>query len=132
MFKPELIRRVMRFSVTGGLVTLVFMGLNWFFAPRLGADGAYLAAYPFAVGLHFSLNKWWTFGNQGTPRSRQVSEYLLMTLVAFLIQTAVFKVLIHFTPLPSWLASGLATVAQMALAFVVMHRRIFAAPVPAR
>lgn len=126
MFKPELIRRVLRFATVGGLVTGVFMGLNWLLAPRLGADRAYFAAYPVAVGLHFCLNKWWTFGNQGAPRRRQISEYLVMTLVAFLIQTAVFKALMYFTPVPSWLASGMATVAQMALSFVVMHRRIFA------
>jgi putative flippase GtrA len=129
MFKQELILRLVRFGVVGGGVTLVFMGLNWWFAPRLGPDLAYLAAYPLAVGLHFCLNKWWTFGDQGAVKSRQVSEYLVMMLVAFLIQTAVFKALTHFTQLAPWLASGVATVAQMALSFVVMQRRVFA---PAR
>jgi putative flippase GtrA len=115
-----------RFGLVGGVVTLVFMGLNWLFAPKLGANLAYLAAYPLAVGLHFCLNKWWTFADKGGVKKRQVSEYLVMMLVAFLIQTTVFKVLIHFTGIAPWLASGVATVAQMALAFLVMQRRIFA------
>jgi putative flippase GtrA len=126
MFKPELLHRLLRFGITGGGVTLVFMGLNWWFAPRLGADLAYLAAYPIAVVLHFCLNKWWTFGDRGAVRTRQLSDYLVMMVVAFLIQTAVFQALIHFTPLASWLASGVATVAQMALSFLWMQRRVFA------
>jgi putative flippase GtrA len=130
MFKQELIRRLLRFGVVGVVVTLTFMGLNWWFGRLgLGENLAYLAAYPLAVALHFCLNKWWTFGNQGAVRPRQVSEYLVMMLVAFLIQTAVFKLLTHFTPLAPWLASGVATVAQMALSFLVMHRRVFA-PLP--
>jgi putative flippase GtrA len=131
MFKPELIRRLLRFGLVGGIVTLTFMGLNWWFGQRgLSENLAYLAAYPPAVALHFCLNKWWTFGNQAAVRPRQVSEYLAMMLAAFLIQTAVFKLLTHFTPLAPWLASGVATIAQMALSFLVMHRRVFAQATP--
>lgn len=126
MFKQELIRRLFRFGLVGGLVTLVFMGLNWWFAQWLSADCAYFAAYPLAVLLHFCLNKWWTFGNRGAVRPRQVSEYGAMMITAFLIQTAVFKILTHFTPMAPWVASGVATVAQMALSFLVMQRRVFA------
>jgi putative flippase GtrA len=125
MFKPELIRRILRFGVVGGIVTGSFMGLNWWFARWLGADLAFLAAYPPAVGLHFCLNKWWTFSDQSAVKSKQVSEYVVLMVAAFLIQAAVFKTLTHFTPMPGWLASGVATVAQMALSFVLMHRRIF-------
>ena len=117
--------RVLRFGLVGGTVTSFFMGLNWLLAPRLGADGAFLTAYPPTVLLHFSLNKWWTFRDQSAVGRRQVSEYLLMTLVAFLIQAGGFKLLVHFTPMASWLASGVSTVAQMALAFAVMQLRVF-------
>ncbi len=131
MFKQELICRLLRFGVVGGLVTLTFMGLNWWFGQRgLSENQAYLAAYPLAVVLHFCLNKWWTFGDQGVVRRRQISEYLTMMVVVFLIQAAVFKLLTHFTPLAPWLASGVATVAQMALSFLVMHRRVFAPVTP--
>jgi putative flippase GtrA len=126
MFKPELIRRVVRFGAVGGLVMLVFMGLNWLLEPRLGRDGAFLVAYPPAVLLHFCLNKWWTFGCARSDSGRQVGEYLLMVLVTFVIQAVVFKALTHFTPLPSWLAAGAANLAQMAVTFLVMQNRIFA------
>lgn len=131
MFKHELIFRALRFGVVGGAVTIVFMGLNWWFADRgFSADLAYLAAYPLAVALHFGLSKWWTFGDRGAVRTRQVSEYLVMMVVVFLIQTAVFKALTHFTSLAPWLASGVATVAQMVLAFLAMYRRVFAPVTP--
>lgn len=124
--RHQLVLKLARFGVVGAAVTLAFMGLNWWFAPTLGADLAYLAAYPLAVGLHFCLNKWWTFAERGGVKKRQLSEYLGMMVVAFVIQTAVFKILIHFTAIAPWLASGVATVAQMALSFLVMQRRIFA------
>ena len=57
------------------------MALNWLLAPRLGADAAFLAAYPPTVLFHFCLNKWWTFRDQSQVGRRQVAEYLLMTVV---------------------------------------------------
>lgn len=119
--------RVLRFGLVGGTVTSFFMGLNWLLAPRLGTDQAFLVAYPPTVLLHFCLNKWWTFRDQSEVGRRQISEYLLMTVVAFLMQAGGFKLLTSFTPMPSWLASGVSTIAQMALAFVTMHLRVFAA-----
>ncbi len=126
MLNSELMRRVLRFGLVGSTVTLFFMGLNWWLAPRLGADLAFFAAYPPTIALHFSLNKWWTFRDRSAVGRRQVSGYFLMTLAAFLIQTTCFKLLTHFTPMASWVASGVSTVAQMALAFVVMQFRVFA------
>lgn len=132
MFKPELIRRVLRFGLVGVVVMLVFMGLNWLLAPVLGRDGAFLAAYPPAVALHFGLNKWWTFGGARGDATRQVGEYLLMVLATFLIQAAVFKLLTHFTTMPSWVDAGMANAAQMIVTFLVMQRRIFAPAVSPR
>ena len=125
MFKPDLVKTVIRFGVVGGLVMLAFTGLNWLLAPLLGTDPAFIVAYVPAVILHFCLNKWWTFGCKRNDTSRQVGAYLLMVGVTFLIQAAVFKLLTHFTSMPSWQAAALANVAQMAVTFVVMQRRIF-------
>ena len=126
MFKPELIRRVVRFGLVGIAVMLFFTGLNWWLAPHVGADAAFLIAYPPALTLHFCLNKWWTFGEKAPAARRQVGEYLLMALVTFLTQGAVFKALLYFTSFPSWFDAAVANVAQMAITFVVMQRRIFA------
>jgi putative flippase GtrA len=130
MFKPEFILKILRFGIVGTVVTGIFMGLNWWFGFHLNADLAYIAAYPLAVGVHFCLNKWWTFCDRGAVRARQLSEYFWLMLVAFLIQTAVFKAVTYFTTVAPWVASGVATVAQMALSFLVMQRRIFAGARP--
>jgi putative flippase GtrA len=125
MLKPELISKVLRFAVVGCVVMGVFMGLNWLLGHWCGRQVSFLIAYPPALALHFSLNKWWTFGCQRTD-SRQVGEYLLMVAVTFAIQWAVFTALSAWTPLPGWLAAGAANAAQMAVTFAVMQRRIFA------
>ncbi len=127
MLIPELRRKLLRFGLVGGTVTAVFMGLNALFGRWMEPDPAYLAAYPLAVGLHFILSKWWTFGDRSAVRPRQVTEYLVLMAVAFVIQTVVFKGLVYFTPIRPWIASGLATVLQMGISFLTMQRRVFAA-----
>jgi putative flippase GtrA len=117
--------RVARYAVVGVLVMAVFTSLNWLLGHWFGKDVSFILAYPPAVSLHFWLNKKWTFGCVRTDAARQVSEYLLMVLITFLIQAAVFKVLTATTSLPGWAAAGGANAAQMAITFFAMQFRIF-------
>ena len=127
----DLLARLARFAVVGGTVAASFMALNWLFERLVGKQAAFFLAYPPSVLLHFCLNKWWTFGCRGGDTRRQIGEYLVMVAVAFVIQWGVFKVLSTLTTWPGPLEAGLANVAQMALTFVVMQRRIFGArPLP--
>lgn len=117
--------------MVGVLVMGVFTSLNWIFGHRFGKDVSFVLAYPPAVTLHFLLNKKWTFGCTRTDATRQVSEYLVMVLVTFVIQAIVFKLLTAFTTLPGWAAAGAANAAQMTITFLVMQYRIFGrAPAP--
>jgi putative flippase GtrA len=125
MLTRELVVRLGRFAVVGGAVAASFMALNWLFERVAGKQVAFFLAYPPSVLLHFCLNKWWTFGCQRADTRRQVGEYLAMVAVAFVIQWGVFKALSVLTAWPGWLEAGLANMAQMALTFVVMQRRIF-------
>jgi putative flippase GtrA len=127
MAKQDLMRQVFRFALVGGTVTACFMGLNWLFGRGLGRQAAFLLAYPPSVGLHFCLNKWWTFGCRSRDTGRQLGEYLVMVAIAFGIQWVVFTGLSAATALPSWADAGAANVAQMGLTFFVMQRRIFGA-----
>lgn len=123
----ELVWQLFRFAVVGGTVTGVFMGLNHLLNRWFSKNVAFLVAYPPAVALHFCLNKWWTFKDAAKPSVGETSQYLIMTGVAFVIQWSVFQLLIKKTRTKPWLASGIATVAQMALAFVAMRLWVFAA-----
>ncbi len=122
---PELYKRVLRFAVVGGLVMLVFTGLNWLFGHWLGTDASFLVAYPPAVALHFWLNKKWTFGCARTDAARQASEYIVMVLVTFGVQALVFKLLMGLTSLPGWAAAGAANAVQTVITFFAMQYRIF-------
>ena len=105
---------------------MFFVAANWLLGHWMGKQAAFLVAYPPTLALHFSLNKWWTFGCQRTDAVRQVSEYLAMAAVTFVIQWAVFTAMVNWTPAPGWLAAGVANAAQMLVTFVVMQRRVFA------
>lgn len=128
---PALVARVIRYAVVGVTVMVVFGSLNWLFGHWFGKDVSFILAYPPAVSLHFWLNKRWTFGCTRTDAGRQVSEYLVMVLVTFLIQGAVFKVLTATTQLPGWAAAMGANAAQMVVTFFAMQFRIFRRDPPA-
>jgi len=125
--KPELIRRLLRFAVVGVVVMGFFMGLNWLFGRFTGATVAFLLAYPPALVLHYALNKWWTFGCERTDTARQVSEYLGMVAVTFVVQYVFFWLAHDRLGLAGWLSAGIANAAQMVLSFVIMQRRVFGA-----
>lgn len=129
--KSELFRRVFRFAVVGATVMFFFMGLNWLFGRWVGASMAFLLAYPPALILHYVLNKWWTFGCERTDTIRQVSEYLGMVLVTFIVQYVFFWIAHEKMGLAGWLSAGFANAAQMVLSFVIMQRRVFASAVSA-
>jgi putative flippase GtrA len=124
------LRRIVRFAVVGLTVAGVFMGLNWLFGHWMGKGASYLLAYPPAILLHYLLNKHWTFGCARTDSARQVSEYLVMVLVTFAIQSAVFKWLTATTSLPGWVDAGVSNGAQMVITFLAMQFRVFK-PAPA-
>ena len=125
--KPELVRQVLRFGIVGVTVMAFFMGMNWLLGRWMGATAAFLAAYPPALALHFALNKWWTFGCARTDMTKQVSEYLGMVVVTFVVQYAFFWLAHDRLGLAGWLSAGVANAAQMALSFVLMQRRVFGA-----
>ncbi len=123
--KSELLLRILRYGVVGVVVMAVFTTLNWVLGHRFGKDASFVLAYPPAVALHFWLNKVWTFGCKRTDSTRQVSEYLLMVGVTFVVQAIVFKVLTATTTMPGWAAAGAANAAQMVITYVAMQYRIF-------
>jgi putative flippase GtrA len=125
MLSSEMARRILRYAVVGVVVMGVFTGLIWLLGHWLGKYASFILAYPPAAGLHFWLNKHWTFGCKRTDAKRQMTEYLLMALSTFMVQAAVFALVTHFTSLPGWIAGAIANAAQTVITFLVMQYRIF-------
>jgi putative flippase GtrA len=126
MLQSESIRRLIRFGTVGVVVMFSFMAMNWLLGHWCSALVAFLVAYPPAVTLHFCLNKWWTFGCARTDMGRQVTEYLVMVAVTFVVQFGFFWLAHDLCGLAGWLAAGVANAAQMALSFLIMQRKVFA------
>lgn len=123
--KPELVRRLLRFAFVGCAVMIFFMALNWLFGRWVGSTLAFLLAYPPALALHYTLNKRWTFGCARNDHVRQVSEYLGMVAVTFVVQYAFFWLANGWLGLSGWLSAGIANAAQMVLTYLIMQRRVF-------
>ena len=124
--------RLVRFGLVGGGVMLAFMGLNALFGRWFSDQVAFFCAYVPAVLLHFSLNKWWTFTDRRPVDAQQVREYILASVVTFLIQWPVFTAAQAWLDLPGWLAAGVANGAQMVVSFVLLQWRVFSARRQAR
>lgn len=119
--------RLARFGVVGATVMLVFMALNGLFGRWVGAQVAFLSAYPPAVLVHFCLNKWWTFEDRRKVDARQVREYVVASVITFAIQWPVFTLAHTVLGAPGWLAAGIANGTQMVVSFVLLQMRVFAA-----
>lgn len=126
MIRKEHVGQVFRFAVVGGTVMVFNVSLVWLLSRWLGRQASFLLAYPPTLAMHFSLNKWWTFGCQRTDTARQVAEYLIMVAVTFVIQWVVYTALGALTHLAPWVCAGGAIAAQMAVTFLAMQQRIFA------
>jgi putative flippase GtrA len=122
-----LANRVVRFGIVGGTVTIVFMGLNALFGRYLGLSPtlAYLAAYPPALFLHYTLNKLWAFGDSRKTSRRHLVEYLLAVAITFAIQWPCFQLLHAYLHFRGWIAAGGANVLQMAASFALLKWRVF-------
>jgi putative flippase GtrA len=121
--------RLVRFGCVGVAVTLFFMGPNELLGRGLGwgAQAAFLASYPPALALHFTLNKLWTFRDGRATSARHIGDYLFSVVATFLIQWPAFTVLHGAFGLRGWLAAGGANAIQMAASYVMLRRRVFGA-----
>lgn len=124
-FLPRDFLKFVRFAVVGLVVMAVFMALNWMFSRSISGQAAFFCAYPPALLLHFFLNKIWTFENRQKVDASQLSAYLVMVLVTFIIQWSVFSAIRAWTQLENWIAAGIANVSQMVVGFIFMKLRVF-------
>ncbi len=101
------------------LNALLARGFGW------GAQAAFLASYPPALALHFTLNKLWTFRDNRATSARHIGDYLFSVVATFLIQWPAFTALHEMFNLPGWLAAGCANAIQMTASYLLLKRRVF-------
>lgn len=124
-FSSDTYSRLVRFGAVGLLVMVFFMAANGLLGRWLGGQGAFLAAYPLALLLHYHLNKWWSFADPTPTDARKVGDYLHTVVVTFLVQWPIFTFLGGVLGWPGWLAAGCANLAQMGVSFVMLQWRVF-------
>jgi putative flippase GtrA len=126
-FRKLFSHRLVRFAAVGGTVTVIFMGLNALFSRTFGLSPstAFLAAYPPALFVHYTLNKLWTFGDSRKTSGRHVAEYLTAVAITFAIQWPCFQLLHTYLHLRGWIAAGGANVLQMAASYALLKWRVF-------
>ena len=78
--------KLIRFAAVGLIVMAVFMALNGMFGSIMGEQAAFFCAYPPALLLHFSLNKYWTFAKGDKISVNQLYAYLVTVVITLIIQ----------------------------------------------
>lgn len=117
---------LIRFAVTGVLNTLV--GLSTIFALKWFADmtdtAANLLGYGVGLLVSYLVNSRWTF------RYRQallpvLPQYLLVVLIAYLVNLAVVHWCIRSLQLNSYVAQACGVIPYAALSYVLLRRFVF-------
>jgi putative flippase GtrA len=117
--------KLLRFAAVGLIVMAVFMALNAMFGFLMDQQAAFFCAYPPALLLHFSLNKYWAFSNREKISVKQLYTYLITVVITFFIQWLVFTLICRWFLWPAWFVAGLANLAQMLFSFIMMKFRVF-------
>ncbi len=102
----KLFKQILRFAVVGVINTgLDLVVLNVLIAiTHQGKNGVYYSVYngiAFLVALtnSYFMNKHWTFAGQGTSnKAVEVSEFVIVSLIGFVINVAVASAVVNWIP----------------------------------
>jgi putative flippase GtrA len=132
MLKQDMIRRLIRYALVGGLVAALQTSLIWYFytVVGLGARTSFWAGYFPAVVLHFSLTKWWTFRCARRDLLRQLSQYGLVAATGVSIQFGIYHLLLQHTAAKPVAAYLIAVALSTSVTFILMRTRVFPAEEP--
>jgi putative flippase GtrA len=117
--------KVTRAGVTGAAVAALNFAALWilvhFFGPRVSFSLAFLIA----LAAHFALSKFWTFRDRSAAWGRQISQYLVVALISYLVQLAVFQSAMSFLGLRVFAANAVAILVGAVVGFLFMHLWVF-------
>ena len=102
--------KVARAAVTGSAVAVLNFISLWVFVHIFGPKVSFSLAFLIALAAHFTLSKVWTFRDRRAEWGRQIWQYLVVAMISYLIQLAVFQSAMSFLGLRIFAANAVAIV----------------------
>lgn len=122
----NLLRRCVKFGISGGITTVVTYSLFSTLTPTLGYFWAATAGWLAGLASGFALNRRFTFGISGRDgRSQQFAAFTLGAMAQYGLAMAGYWVLIDFLDLRLTLAFAINLVATSAFGFAFQSLAVF-------
>ncbi len=123
-----LIGQLVRYALTGGLATIVNIGVYWVLAGGgMDPNLAWAFGYVAAVAVGYFVHSHWSFRGHGTRDnpSRTGSRFILVSLVSFGLNQLWVWLLVSHLGLPLWAPYPLVLVATPLVVFVLHRKWVF-------
>lgn len=118
---PKVTRAATTRRRRGGAQLCFPVGFVHIFGPRV----SFSLAFFIALVAHFTLSKYWTFRDGSAEWGRQIWQYLVVALISYFIQLAVFQSALSFLGLRVFGANAMAIVVGTIVGFLLMHSWVF-------
>jgi putative flippase GtrA len=117
--------KVMRAGGTGATVAALNFVSLWILVHFLSPKVSFSIAFLIALAAHFTLSKSWTFRNRSAAWGRQISQYLLVAMMSYLIQLSIFQSAMLFLGMRVFGANAVAILVGTVVGFLLMHAWVF-------
>lgn len=124
----ELIAQLVRYGLTGGLASLVNIGVYWVLAARgMDPNLAWAIGYVAAVIVGYVVHSRWSFRGHGTRDSlaRTGSRFVIVSLVSFGLNQFWVWLLVQRLDLPLWSPYPLVLGVTPFIIFALNRRWVF-------
>ncbi len=124
--------RFLRFLLVGGisyLVQITSMGLllGWF-----DANPAFTLSFICSTSTHYTLNRLWALPSVRRDTLRQLSEYLGVAVLSYVINFLLFRLGLDLLGFSGIWATALAVPPSTIMVFLLLNGRVFRHSVPAK
>jgi len=118
-------REIAKFLTVGAIAAAVDFSALFAASRMMGPTAAFLVAYPAGVITHFLLNKYWTFGCARRDFAKQIVQYAGTVVAAFLVQSAVYAVVVRWSGGNVLLAKACAIPPSTVVCYLLLKLGVF-------
>jgi putative flippase GtrA len=118
-------RELAKFLAVGAISAAADFTVLYVVSRFAGPATAFLAAYPVGAAVHFSLNKFWTFGCLRRDYARQIFQYGATVFATFLVQSVVYAVVVRLSEGNVLLAKACAIPPSTLVCYVLLKFGVF-------